>query len=540
MEFDFTSLAFGGEQHIVAWDSKRIGALKSEDQQNLSKLLDVFGKKSAVAQGLQTPVTDIHRLRTTDQRLYLYMYRQSSKTVVLGGLKVGTKRLYLRTVSADLKEVQPVCVLDFYVHESCQRKGVGKALFEHFLSTEGCDPGCLAYDRPSPKLLAFLRKHYGLQEYVPQSNNYVVFNRYWELNPTAAAPCGSRGQGRLNSRGSVASSGGTPYHVHPLHGPRSTPLPGTPPSPLLAPQPLLPPPAAGAPVPVHPAWAGVGSLSAPSPSLVVPPQPLGNSPSFGQRWAASNFGPGAGPQDVNGGGCDGEAGSYGHSHGDSLDAFSRSHGNPSSCPPDPGYQPQPVGRQPAPWEGPGLPSSAGPMGQLGAMPGGAPPASRGGYNSRPPWAVDDSPPGGAMASSSGRGAAVPPSMYGGGPAARSPHPMERLGTGASSSAARGPLQTILSGGGGRDGGGGGPHTRALQQQVAALQFADATEVGGSLGGLEPRQTAAPPSRQQQWGLSGTPATGGGAEESGGGARAAARIMAVAQRSGAGAADCLVW
>ncbi|GLI67225.1 hypothetical protein VaNZ11_011162, partial [Volvox africanus] len=263
MEFDFTSLAFGGEQHIVAWDAKRIGALKPENQQNLAKVLDVFGKKSAVAQGLQTPVTDIHRLRTTDQRLYLYMYRQSTKTVVLGGLKVGTKRLYVRTITADLREIEPICVLDFYVHESCQRRGIGKALFEHFLNTEGCDPASLAYDRPSPKLLAFLGKHYGLQEHVPQSNNYVVFNRYFDLNPASAST--SRSQGRLNSRGSAMSTG-TP-HVHPLHGSRSTPPPVSP-SPLLSQTPPVPVPA----VPAVQGWPGAGTISTPSTSTVAPPQ----------------------------------------------------------------------------------------------------------------------------------------------------------------------------------------------------------------------------------------------------------------------------
>ncbi len=34
-------------------------------------------------------------------------------------------------------------------------------LLQHFLNTEGVDPSCLAYDRPSPKLLGFLYKHYG-------------------------------------------------------------------------------------------------------------------------------------------------------------------------------------------------------------------------------------------------------------------------------------------------------------------------------------------------------------------------------------------
>lgn len=32
-------------------------------------------------------------------------------------------------VAGELREIQPICVLDFYVHESCQRQGIGKELF---------------------------------------------------------------------------------------------------------------------------------------------------------------------------------------------------------------------------------------------------------------------------------------------------------------------------------------------------------------------------------------------------------------------------
>ena len=45
------------------------------------------------------------------------------------------------------------------------------------LAVEGHSAASLAYDRPSPKLLGFLRKHYGLTEYVPQNNNFVVFEQ---------------------------------------------------------------------------------------------------------------------------------------------------------------------------------------------------------------------------------------------------------------------------------------------------------------------------------------------------------------------------
>ena len=40
-------------------------------------------------------------------------------------------------------ELSPLCVLDFYVHESCQRTGRGKALFEHMLQVVLSPLSCL-------------------------------------------------------------------------------------------------------------------------------------------------------------------------------------------------------------------------------------------------------------------------------------------------------------------------------------------------------------------------------------------------------------
>lgn len=48
------------------------------------------------------------------------------------------------------------------------------------LEVERVRPEKLGYDRPSEKLIAFLAKHYGLKRYVPQNNNYVVFNAFFE------------------------------------------------------------------------------------------------------------------------------------------------------------------------------------------------------------------------------------------------------------------------------------------------------------------------------------------------------------------------
>lgn len=47
---------------------------------------------------------------------------------------------------------------------------------------ERAEPARLAYDRPSPKLQAFLARHYGLRAFQPQNNNFVVFDRYFEVS----------------------------------------------------------------------------------------------------------------------------------------------------------------------------------------------------------------------------------------------------------------------------------------------------------------------------------------------------------------------
>ena len=82
----------------------------------------------------------------------------------LGFIKTGTKSLYLN-VAGGMKHINARCVLDFYVHESLQRMGLGKELFECMLKYEGLGPEKFGYDRPSNKLLGFLSKHYGLKNY---------------------------------------------------------------------------------------------------------------------------------------------------------------------------------------------------------------------------------------------------------------------------------------------------------------------------------------------------------------------------------------
>lgn len=118
---------------------------------------------------------------------------------VTGLLKVGTKNLYVFDPNGETQQVSAPCVLDFYVHESRQRAGHGKALFEAMIAQERYDPSKLAIDRPSEKLVGFLRKHYGkllilyvsflnfhnfffvlgLSRTIPQMNNFVVYEGFF-------------------------------------------------------------------------------------------------------------------------------------------------------------------------------------------------------------------------------------------------------------------------------------------------------------------------------------------------------------------------
>lgn len=99
-----------------------------------------------------------------------------------GLLKVGKKLLYVFDDEGETHTVNAPCVLDFYVHESRQRFGLGKQLFDHMLTTEDYKANQLAIDRPSEKLLAFLHKHYGLERQIRQMNNFVIYDGFFEQN----------------------------------------------------------------------------------------------------------------------------------------------------------------------------------------------------------------------------------------------------------------------------------------------------------------------------------------------------------------------
>lgn len=172
-------------------------AAQGRNWADLSKIIDAMGLSSASAQKLPQVITTAERLAHSNHRLYLLRDVQASGCVILGFIKVGEKKLFLYDDAGKLHEREPTCVLDFYVHESCQRGGFGRELFDHMLEAEGRAPWQLAIDRPSHKFLSFLDRHFQLSGFTKQSNNYVVFRKFF----TSGAGNGPRrGDKKLQSR----------------------------------------------------------------------------------------------------------------------------------------------------------------------------------------------------------------------------------------------------------------------------------------------------------------------------------------------------
>jgi len=92
---------------------------------------------------LSGAVTTARKFRISDHRLYIIkrandnkFEKENSFASVVGILKVGPKHLYIYDANGRVHERTPLCVLDFYVHESKQRLGYGKKLFDTMLEVD--------------------------------------------------------------------------------------------------------------------------------------------------------------------------------------------------------------------------------------------------------------------------------------------------------------------------------------------------------------------------------------------------------------------
>jgi len=196
VEFNFNISSLFPEEISVITNDLIPSGYSGDDNYALIKkkvctILDVMGEASAQAQSLKNPITSGSKMLSSDSQTVFMLVDKlanSGQGAVVGMLKVGRKKLFLLDSAGKPNEMTPMCVLDFYVTETRQRTGCGKKLFETFLRRENVDPKYLAIDRPSEKLISFLRKHYNLANIIPQVNNYVIFSGFFKDQP--ASPIG--------------------------------------------------------------------------------------------------------------------------------------------------------------------------------------------------------------------------------------------------------------------------------------------------------------------------------------------------------------
>ncbi len=81
---------------------------------NLADIINRMGANSSKAQKIPVPITSFQKLIGTNQRLYLH----SQGKKVIGLLKVGERKLFHMDLGGKCSEIYPLCVLDFYIHES--------------------------------------------------------------------------------------------------------------------------------------------------------------------------------------------------------------------------------------------------------------------------------------------------------------------------------------------------------------------------------------------------------------------------------------
>lgn len=182
-------------------------------QSQLKTVIDKMGEASTRAQGLRAPITSAIKLQHSEQRLYIMKdpVANNGLGAAVGIIKVGQKKLFLLDMQSVQYEVHPLCVLDFYIHETRQRTGCGKRLFEHMLKMEGRVVHHLAIDRPSHKFVSFLKKYYGLKNAIPQANNFVIHEHFFsDLEAVGYVPRRSQRFGTQN----VSQPGRPPIHPY--------------------------------------------------------------------------------------------------------------------------------------------------------------------------------------------------------------------------------------------------------------------------------------------------------------------------------------
>jgi len=154
--------------------------------EDLKNLINDVGRMSSQAQGLSHTITTFGSFLTSDHKIYMLFGEKENE--FLGFAKTGPKNLFLWKRAGSQEELRKICLLDFFVHPGSQRKGYGKIIMDYVLKQENLEMKDIPIDRPSMSCLRFMSKNYNLKDFLPQSNQYVVFDEFWPKDDKVSLP----------------------------------------------------------------------------------------------------------------------------------------------------------------------------------------------------------------------------------------------------------------------------------------------------------------------------------------------------------------
>jgi alpha-tubulin N-acetyltransferase 1 len=126
-KFDLGTFLEIDEEGFCIIESDICNKLKPRELKMLNDIINTIGALSSQAQGIRVPITTSSKFYTSEgQKIYFKVV----DNVVIGLLKTGVKNLFINDRYGTFHQIAPMCLLDFYVHESQQRNGYGKQLFE--------------------------------------------------------------------------------------------------------------------------------------------------------------------------------------------------------------------------------------------------------------------------------------------------------------------------------------------------------------------------------------------------------------------------
>ncbi|XP_059558150.1 alpha-tubulin N-acetyltransferase 1 isoform X10 [Myotis daubentonii] len=166
-------------------------------QQQLMTIVDELGKASAKAQHLPAPITSASRMQSNRHVMYVLKdssARPAGKGAIIGFLKVGYKKLFVLDDREAHNEVEPLCILDFYIHETLQRHGHGRELFQYMLQVNNfvIFEGFFAHQHPPARKLPPKRAEGDIKPYSSSDREFlkVAVEPPWPLNraPRRATP----------------------------------------------------------------------------------------------------------------------------------------------------------------------------------------------------------------------------------------------------------------------------------------------------------------------------------------------------------------